>query len=193
MRRFSPLTTHPFLVMEPILAYMHHRLAIVEKAAGRDFGQVKVVIAGRQAVQHPAVQVGMCFLQDRPMRGGTLDFEVLEGVVRQREAFAEMSDHVSLGGFENVEREDGVLRQELRDRPAPLHDEGDHRRAERALLNPAREQSCFDAVARQRQDEDTAGDPAERGAQVFVRIAAVHFLTLTPEPRFVICRAASEE
>src|SRR6516162_4475318 len=99
------------LVMKPVLAYVHHRLAIVEQTTGGDFGQVKVVIAGWPAVQHLAVQVGMCFLQDWPMRGGTLDVEILEGVVRKRESFTEMCDHVSLGGFENVEREDGVLRQ----------------------------------------------------------------------------------
>ena len=63
--RFSlaDMASHGFLlVVESVFTHMDHRLAIIEDGASDDFGEVKIMVAGRDTGQHSSMQIGVGFL-----------------------------------------------------------------------------------------------------------------------------------
>src|SRR5262245_16650565 len=107
-----------YLVVEPVLAHVHHRLALVEQTAREDLGDNDVMIAGAATVDDAAFERRQRLAQDWPASTAALELQPSKGRLTQFKAFAEMGDHVGLALFEDVEREDGAGRQLSRDLPS---------------------------------------------------------------------------
>src|SRR5688572_18933173 len=84
------------LVMQTVLADVHHRVAIAENGAGRDFGHEQIVIAGREAIDDLAFEIGERLGQNRTARAAAANFHITKSIFLQREAAAEVDDHVRL-------------------------------------------------------------------------------------------------
>src|SRR4051812_6507689 len=83
-------------IMRPVLADMHHRLALAEQRAADDTADEQVVVAGVEAAGGAALQVRQRLAQHRRAAAGPLHLQPRERRLAQREAAAEVADHVGL-------------------------------------------------------------------------------------------------
>src|SRR5207249_9720403 len=99
------------LIMKPALADMNHRLALVQDAAGSDFRKKQLVIAHRATASDPALQVRQRLPEHGAAAGRSLHLQARKSRLIQREAPAEMGNHIRLALIQNIEREGGALSQ----------------------------------------------------------------------------------
>jgi hypothetical protein len=160
--------------MQAVLANMDHGLAFAQQPAAKEIDKNQIMIAGGDPSTDAAFEHGEGFGKHGRFTGFANDLQAAKSIIAGDEPLAEMSDHVGLRRFQNVERQDSFGRQHFNDGPIRLDGKTQARRLKGALLHPACEKACLLPRVSNGENEQSARDAPEGSGKSALRIIGGH-------------------